>query len=269
MNRIPVVIFLSSLIIPAAFSYGNPSSPFSLETGEEIMILSAAGLANAASYIAGEFSNHESAYDYGTEKLDKNDIPFFDRWALHSYSEGAEITGEIFHYSLLASPLLLFPGKEFSDIAVISVMYCETILFTEGVKNLTKSTVARYRPYSYYHDTDTDMLDDPDSAGSFFSGHTARSFASASFFTYVYSRYSGFSLSVAASAYTAAALSGAMRVYSGNHFFSDVVTGALFGTFTGLFIPYLHDKSEEKKFPFGFITSYDGNPACGFDFSPN
>ena len=268
--RALLIFLIISLCVSKVYSEDNKNTPFTLSKGRELALFTAAGVLNGGAYLTGKLLDKETAWEKGAESFNKDDIFFADRWALNSYSESEELAGEIAHYSLIASPALLLYGKDLDDIKTISVMYLETILLTEGFKEIIKKSVTRYRPYSYYSLSDEDMLKDSDSADSFFSGHTARSFASASFFTYVYSKYSTpgrVSIPAAAVSYSLASFSGIMRVVSGMHFPSDVLTGAISGTFIGLLVPYLHDKGADGNFPFVLKTMYEGNAAVGFDLS--
>ena len=74
---------------------------------------------------------------------------------------------------------------------------------------------------------------------------------------------------VAGVSFGLAALTGALRMASGNHFFTDVLVGAVLGTACGFAVPYMHTKlfysNFEKKSggaraavsPAGFTLSFD------------
>ena len=86
-------------------------------------------------------------------------------------------------------------------------------------------------------------------------------FASAGFVSYVFSRYypeSKLKVPVIVTAYTAATTTAVLRILSGNHFMTDVLTGALLGTLWGVGVPMLHtlgDNVEVGITPFALAFS--------------
>ena len=124
----------------------------------------------------------------------------------------------------------------------------------------------------YFDGYPQDKLEDGDWNCSFPSGHTTMAFAGAAFTTMVYCQCypdSKWTYAVAGVSFGLAALTGALRMASGNHFFTDVLAGAVLGTACGFAVPYMHTKlfysNFEKKSggaraavsPAGFTLSFD------------
>jgi len=131
-----------------------------------------------------------------------------------------------------------------------AVMYCESILILNGLVNVSKNAVQRARPYVYHRAVPGQVFDEKKDYQSFFSAHTAFAFLGAVYTGTVleqtrpgalWNRYvwiGGLSL---------AAVTGMFRILSGNHFPTDVLTGAVIGSVIGYLIPAVHwNHSEER-----------------------
>ena len=112
---------------------------------------------------------------------------------------------------------------------------CATLITTS-----LKIAVGRERPYANEGSVDFDPFSFHNENFSFPSGHTATAFA---FSTVLASRIKNPFISIAL--YTVAGMTALQRVYSDNHWFSDVFMGVLIGTSSGLFI--VHDSNRMEK----------------------
>ena len=74
---------------------------------------------------------------------------------------------------------------------------------------------------------------------------------------------------VAGLSFGLAALTGGLRMASGNHFFSDVLAGAAIGTVVGFAIPYMHTKTFYGKFERKSGKANAALNPAGFSFSYN
>ena len=190
---------------------------------------------------------------------DRAEVNRFDALAMYPYSKSLDNTATIINYTLMASPALLSITRSFEDIATIGSMYLETMIGADLSKKLIKSVADRPRPYTYFEGAPEDEKDDWNN--SFPSGHTTMAFASAGFVSYVFSRYypeSKWKAPIISAAYTAATTTAVLRIMSGNHFMTDVLTGALLGTLWGIGIPMIHtfgDNVEVGITPFALAFS--------------
>ncbi|MEP7122073.1 MAG: phosphatase PAP2 family protein [Byssovorax sp.] len=119
----------------------------------------------------------------------------------------------------------------------------ETLSIVLVTNNVFSFIVRRPRPRTY----DTSLTDaqrlEPNNAFSFPSGHTAASFAMATAYSRLYMmRHPNSSLVVPLwiGTYSIAAMTGVLRTYAGDHFWTDVITGACTGTALGLLVPWMH-----------------------------
>lgn len=183
----------------------------------------------------------------------------FDSLIMNPYSKSLDDTATIINYISMASPALLVINRSGEDIATLGVMYLETMAGAYASKEILKKVIDRPRPYTYFEGAPENEKDDWNN--SFPSGHTTLSFASAGFVSYVFSRYypdSKWKIPVIAASYTAATATAVLRIMSGNHFMTDVITGALLGTLWGIGIPMLHtlgDNVEMGVTPFALAFS--------------
>lgn len=215
-------------------------SPFELSLGKDSLFLTSSFALNTTVFF---LEKNQAKIEPDLQKLSQ--INFFDRWAAFPYSKPLDITGDIFQYTSILLPALLLTTDN-SQWFTIGLMYLETMSFAYGFKNLGKLLVNRYRPYMYFENYPENQ--DQDFRKSFPSGHTSLSFAGASFLSYVYSSYfpeSKWKIPIIAGSYALASSTAILRIASGNHFPTDVLTGALIGSLCGIAIPYFH-KAETK-----------------------
>jgi membrane-associated phospholipid phosphatase len=219
-------------------------TPYELNWPEETAAISIGALAGISSLYINKNITALTQEQIG--HLNINDINGFDRFATSYYSPKLANISDAVVLTALASPALLLISPEVrNDWTTVGTMYAETALLTAGLSNLTKGLFKRTRPYAYNPDAPMSERTEADARLSFFSGHTAIAFSSAVFLSKVYSDiypdskyipyiWSG-SLLVATSV-------GLLRMFSGKHFPTDVLTGAVFGSLIGWAIPELHKK---------------------------
>jgi|LSQX01.3.fsa_nt_gb undecaprenyl-diphosphatase len=181
--------------------------------------------------------------------LDMSGVPAFDRAFMQPYSRSLEVGGTAFELASLLTPVLLLaePADEYLRFAT---MYGETLLTAYALKELGKHWFSRARPFLYYQDYPEEKIGEGDAYDSFPSGHATMAFAGAAFTSYVFATYhpdSVWKIPVTVASYSLAIATAAMRVASGNHFPSDVLTGALLGTLVGVGIPFLHRSLASKQ----------------------
>ena len=232
-----ILILLSAASLPAS------DFPYRLDWKKDA-IIGGSAVALYGTHLAIYFTHdRDSARDHGLDRLHKNDINFVDRAMMCSYSRSLDLTGDILLGVTMAAPFALAIHQSKDTIITGAVMYAETLLLAHSVKELTKDAVVRWRPYCYYDDTRSKLLKDDDSSKSFMSGHATMAFASASFLSTVYAHMNPDGKKkylVAGGSFAAATAVATLRVLSGNHFFTDVLAGAAWGTLAGWLVPQLH-----------------------------
>lgn len=178
----------------------------------------------------------------------KSEVNPFDQLWMNPYSPQLDKAGDIIVCATMAAPLVLLATPSDQWLTEF-IMYGEACLFSYGLKVVGKAYVDRARPYMYFDNYPLDQVADGDYMCSWPSAHSAMAFTSAAFTSYVFCKYfpeSSWRYAVVGGAYAAAVGVASLRIASGNHFLTDVLTGAAIGTLSGFLIPYLHTLCAEK-----------------------
>lgn len=256
-------IYLLSFLMLAAVYHSEAQSPYELTWGNDAVLSGAAAGSGIAAYLLNR--NLTGMTEEEVNALNPDDINSFDRFAVNYYSPGLSDASDVMLYSLAASPaLLLFSPEVRSDYLTVGTMYAQTLVFAAALPYIAKGLVKRPRPYAYNSDAAMSARTEPEARRSFFSGHSAITFASAVFLSRVYSDYypgSKYTPYIWAGSLLTAGTVAAFRVFSGKHFPTDVLTGAVVGSAIGWLIPELHKKTNDPNMSFapgllGFSFSY-------------
>ncbi|MBP5567910.1 MAG: phosphatase PAP2 family protein [Treponema sp.] len=228
------------------FDLFAPGSVFQLDLTKESVIIGTGLLLNGTWLLCdkGLKLNHER---YPNQILDSNDVNAFDRNFMKPYSHTLDVTGDIVMAVTLLTPLCLCQTDK-NEWLQLGIMYGETMLLANGIKEIGKLCVNRPRPYSYFQGGPDKKYKNGDWAKSWPSGHTTFAFAGATFASYVFAQYypdSTWKYVVIAGSYSLACTTAVLRIQSGNHFVTDVLTGAVIGTACGFFVPWLHLINEQ------------------------
>jgi len=232
--------------------------PYQLNKNTELIIIASGTILN----LNYQYLKVQDDIDYLSEtelnNLNSNSINSFDRRATYNWSPKKSETSTLIKNSLKYTPILFaipyIKNKSWNNIFTLGLIYAEGYFVTIGVSRSTKIIVQRKRPYLYNSSTipeDEKILlsQDYNSYLSFFSGHTAISFYTATYISKTY--YDIYGLNewfyiFTALSYTAATTVGYLRIQSGKHFPSDVITGAIVGGIFGYFIPEIHKKKNSN-----------------------
>jgi membrane-associated phospholipid phosphatase len=179
--------------------------------------------------------------------LDRADVNSFDRSATSQWSTEAAGASHVLVATLLAAPVglaIATPGSR--ESWVVSAMYGEVFLVGNGLVELLKGMTNRTRPFVYNGDPDipNEARFDVKARRAFPSGHTSNAFASAVFFSSVYSKLHPESSAgrwIWAGSLTLAAATGLARYQGGKHYPTDIVAGAVLGSLVGWGVPRLHE----------------------------
>jgi membrane-associated phospholipid phosphatase len=178
------------------------------------------------------------------QRVRKEDINGFDRWAADVYHEKAAKTSDLLFYGAMPLPFLLLADKDIrKDGFKVMFLYFQTMTVTGIYYTGSAYAVDRYRPFVYHPDAPLDKKLDGNARNSFLAGHPALVATSTFFIAKVFSDYhpdsnlrpwlfSAAGLATGATAY--------LRHRSGRHFPSDLILGSTLGTLTGIFVPHFH-----------------------------
>ncbi len=129
------------------------------------------------------------------------------------------------------------------DYLHLAGMYAETMALTWSVTTLVKSS-GRIRPLAYNGNAALSERQGSDMRESFPSGHTSVTMASMVFLATVYEAYRpGTTMSTVlwVGGVGLGLVTGSLRVFSGMHFPTDVLAGAVIGGVIGYVVPKLHE----------------------------
>jgi undecaprenyl-diphosphatase len=215
-------------------------SVYSLDPAKDLVIGSvSAGLAVSSLF----FSHSASNASKDGFPLPKGSINVFDSNLIYEYHKPLDTASDILLYGLIAMPVFSLAENlaDKKSWLTYGAMYAESVLLVFGTCELFKNSIARYRPYCYFGDVPSGK--DKDYHKSFPSRHTAFAFMSGGFLASTFfAEYpdSPWKIPLSAAAYSLAAAVGASRIFSGNHFLSDVLAGAALGSIYGYLVPWLH-----------------------------
>ena len=227
-------------------------------------ILFGTGLALNTTYLVCDKVLKTKDITFDGNILDKSTVNGFDRPFMNPYNKTLDTTGDVLLVTALVSPAL-FAVAPSNEWFTILTMYAETALIANGIKDLTKLIVNRPRPYMYFDGYPQKDIEERDWCKSFPSGHSTMTFTAAAFNTFVFSKYfpdSPWRFAVAGGSYAIAITTAALRLASGNHFATDVITGAVLGTLCGFLIPWTHTLHAGK-------TTAGTRPAPTANIMPN
>ena len=235
------------LVLSSTQLYSNNSSPYRLSTATDSLLIGTGAALLTFSIYAKQNVNPLS--DEEITSLSNNNINKFDRSATNNWSPQGDIWSGITLTSVMISPLIfLLDNTIRDDFIVLGVMYGESLFITNGLSMTVKNKVQRNRPYTYNSSVPHKDKKQKDAVLSFYSGHTANAFNSAVFASTVFSDYhpnSPWRYTVWGTTLMAASTTGYLRYYSGKHYPTDIIAGAIIGSITGWCIPALHRNKNE------------------------
>jgi len=235
-------LVVSILAVPRA---GAGDLPWSTSVRRDLPLAAAGlGLAAAGHTFAGRIP------PVGQTLSSSADVFVLDRGLIFPYSVQWGHVSDAGLVASVAAPLgayLLTAGfGATDDLAQLGLLELETLSVVTGVMYITKALAQRPRPYAYRSDTPAELLGDPDSRASFFSGHAALAFAAAELERQFVNAADG-PRWLAWSGYGLAAVTATGRVLAGVHFPTDVVVGAAVGVLGAKAILTLHERAEKSE----------------------
>ncbi len=240
-RRLVAAIVLAVAVSGGAWAQTTTSTPpaalVTYPIGDPLIFVGSGGLVGM-SYLLEAHKPKPNLSD-----LNPANIPPFDRWYTTHRSKplGYASDGTLAATALL--PVALLPSMSRDEIISGGIVYAETLALSYGVKSVIKGLVVRYRPYAYGATSKTALLADPEIQDSFPSGHVTVAFAAAvatGIINDLYNTSTGERVAVWSASLGLATATAVLRVWSGNHFVSDVVGAAAIGSLIGFVVPFVH-----------------------------
>lgn len=219
---------------------GKRISPYSLDLTKDLAIFGAGSTMLTVSLILK--NNLEPLTEEEVALLDPMDVNPFDRSAIRRRQEIPAV--DLLLYTSIFLPFTFFAYEETrKDIETLAVMAGEVFVFQLGLNYIIKVMTQRIRPFCYDKNTPLSEKTTVNAKLSFYSGHTSTTAAMSFFVARVFSDYlsnpdTKFMIWTSAVLYPA--LTGLLRVDSGNHFKTDILIGYITGALIGYLIPVLH-----------------------------
>jgi membrane-associated phospholipid phosphatase len=264
-----VVTVLGWALVVAAGS-AQAGDLYELDTGRELAIGGTTLLVGGATWWQSRSVAPPDSAELAA--LDPADLPALDRFATGLWSPRAALWSDVGVITLGLSPLalLLETGDGMSSGELLA-MYGEMIAMEQIAISALKVGVGRLRPLAYNDDPriPDDIRFSRYARRSFPSGHTATAFAGAMFTSEVYARLNPADDArhwVRGGLLAGAALTGYLRVRSGNHFPTDILAGAVVGGVIGWAVPALHERDPDPVDPDTGRRAPGPTLAIGFGF---
>ncbi|TFG95338.1 MAG: phosphatase PAP2 family protein, partial [Calditrichales bacterium] len=199
--------------------------PFTLDQKQDILLLSSGIILSTAGWFLNQSADPLTPVQI--EHLDQNNVNPFDRPAIRPFR--TSFNGDyLIVVSALFPLVLLQTDHALQDWKTIAMMGSEVVLMQLGLNQMAKYFAPRIRPFVYDPDSPMSEKTENRARQSFYSGHTSTSAALTFFVATVYDRYTTNATMrslVWAGAVIIPAITGYLRIDSGNHFYSDVLIG--------------------------------------------
>ena len=130
------------------------------------------------------------------------------------------------------------------------LLWLEGYIVNAGITGLIKYSARRPRPYVFNPEEELTLRQSRNARTSFLSGHTSVTSYNAFFTAQVFSDYypdSKVKPWVWVGAAVIPAITGILRVQGGRHYPTDVIAGYALGAVTGIVIPRLHRRINDRK----------------------
>ena len=252
--RLPLYILLFSGLISGHCCFGQAGGP--IDHRSDVYQLSLQKDIPLASVALGLTLTHllmnkdQSISLESVMGLNPEHVNEFDEPAIGKFSTKADKASDIFLYTSMSAPALLFIDPKIrKDWKEVTLIGGETYLIGFGLVALTKNLVHRPRPLAYNTSLSVEDRAEYGSTNSFVSGHTAAT-AMATFMMasiiidyhpdtkwkpLIWTMASGIPLTT-----------GMLRYKAGKHYFTDIAAGYAIGAITGYFVPHIHQKIKTR-----------------------
>lgn len=200
---------------------------------------------------------------------DKADVNPFDRTVIGNYSDTSATISDIsvglamslpFAFSVLDT-LVTDPSDGWTGYGKDTLVLTETLSLTLCMNNFLNFLIRRPRPLVYDENVADDHRLMGDSALSFPSGHTASAFAMATAYSRLFMQRhpdSPLVIPMWIGTYSLATTTGVFRATAGDHFWTDIIAGAVMGVCMGLLVPWMHERKQPSGVAVGPFVTPDG-----------
>lgn len=269
MPKLLLAAVLSFLVLTSAFgqafdSAGHWHKPYAIDKPVDISLTAA--LAGITAYNFAEIGKKEGTSEAKVLSLTRNDVNWFDRWAIRPYNKGVDKASYLPFYAAIPYPVIFLglDRKMRKDYLELSFLYLQAMCITGALYTTAVHYFSRLRPLVYDPASPMETRTVSNSRNAFFAGHVALVGTSTFFMAQVFADYhpdSKLKWVMYGAAGLATGATAYMRHKAGEHFPSDILVGTAIGAATGLLVPRLH-RSRLIKNPKISLFPFTG-PASG------
>jgi len=231
------IALMAACCVPPSVRAQDP--PHGLSPGKEAAITGAGLAFHGTAFLLARQPVPEVRWPLDPSGLPGVDRGTVGRWSGPSHRASNVLFGVAAGASLLTAVLVREDRKPLVPVVVLF----ESGLLAAGITDVVKEAAHRPRPYLYDPAVPAEAFKGRDDHHSFWSGRTANTAALTFAAAHLVQRSDasrGVKRAVWAGAAALPAAVGWLRVDSGRHFPTDVLTGYAFGALLGWAVPYLH-----------------------------
>lgn len=169
-----------------------------------------------------------------------------DRWEKHAIHHWSPRLNNLSEFSALvagsAITALVFSPQARDDGYRLAIMTAQMLVWSTALPQIAKTVVQRNRPFIYNTHADLNLRMQERGRESFFSRTSTVAFASAVYASILFDTYfpqSIFSPWVWSGSMAFASMAAGLKYFSGQHFPTDIITGAALGSFIGWYVPHV------------------------------
>lgn len=237
----PLSVLFALFAASSTVSSASPLPAYELRHEVDVPILVIAGMVSFGWILRDELAPPYCA----PESCRREDVFILDRFAAGRFDRNFRAASDIgvaATYGLAALTLVLDEGpvNALHDAVVVA----QAILLSNALGAVASLSTRRPRPLAFGTEAPLEERLRGNSSLSFFSGHTAGTFAAAVAMFQTLRRLhpnSALPYVVLGIGLAGASFIGTTRVLAGDHFPTDVIAGAAVGVSLGLLVPALHD----------------------------
>lgn len=225
--------------------FAHDESPYALRLDVDIATVALGAVLWGGTSFIGATTQPPFCGGSTTPACDASQVNAFDKLAIGHASQPARTAADIISFvpiAYLALDMVDVGPRHWKTYLTDLWVVAEALAWNGAVQDIVRRAVRRPRPFLYSRVYPSER-DSPEAGFSFYSGHTSFAFALATSCAYTYTLrhpHSKWRFVVWPAFMAVASIEPILRVYSGDHFPTDVIVGAVAGSAIGLLFPALH-----------------------------